>query len=237
MRAFSSGNSRSDSATAFSDERQQPLQVDVGEVALLDPGDRRDLAVRARQVLEHLPLDAADRLAPAFARCGAGAARAAADVVLGDPALRPGARDRREVDAELLREPAHERRRAHLVVASARGRAARLRGGSARLRGSAVPADHDEHASRRARRRLRRRGSARRRRPRATGSRPSSCRSRSRRAGRPRRSPGPPATSQRAISPSVRPSPRSGSLNSYATRGFLPDRVVAEDRVHALRAR
>src|SRR5204862_4671596 len=44
----------------------------------------------------------------------------------------------------------------------------------------------------------------------------------------------PSETSQRAISPSVRPSPRSGSLNSYATRGFLPDRTVPQDRVHAL---
>src|SRR5947209_11598824 len=45
----------------------------------------------------------------------------------------------------------------------------------------------------------------------------------------------PSETSQRAISPSVSPSPRSGSLNSYATRGFLPDRVVAENRVDAFR--
>ena len=53
-RAFSSGNSCSDSATRLEDERHEPLQVDVGEVALLDPGHGRDLAVRARQVLEHL---------------------------------------------------------------------------------------------------------------------------------------------------------------------------------------
>src|SRR5262249_19920661 len=46
----------------------------------------------------------------------------------------------------------------------------------------------------------------------------------------------PSCTSQRAISPSVNPSPRSGSLNSYATRGFLPDRPVAQDRVDALDA-
>src|SRR5207245_2073563 len=45
----------------------------------------------------------------------------------------------------------------------------------------------------------------------------------------------PSETSQRAISPSVNPSPRSGSLNSYATRGFLPDRAVAENRVDAFR--
>src|ERR1043166_899499 len=43
----------------------------------------------------------------------------------------------------------------------------------------------------------------------------------------------PSETSQRAISPSVSPSPRSGSLNSYATAGLLPNRVVAQHRVHA----
>jgi hypothetical protein len=46
-------------------QRQELLDVDVREVALLDPRDRRDLAVRPGEVLEHLPLDAADRLAPA----------------------------------------------------------------------------------------------------------------------------------------------------------------------------
>src|SRR5579864_4105088 len=45
----------------------------------------------------------------------------------------------------------------------------------------------------------------------------------------------PSCTSQRATSPSVRPSPRSGSLNSYATAAFLPESLVAEDGVHALR--
>src|SRR5579864_3919004 len=45
----------------------------------------------------------------------------------------------------------------------------------------------------------------------------------------------PSCTSQRAISPSVSPSPRSGSLNSYATAAFLPESLVAEDGVHALR--
>src|SRR2546422_6922270 len=45
----------------------------------------------------------------------------------------------------------------------------------------------------------------------------------------------PSSTSQRAISPSVNPSPRSGSLNSYATPGFLSDRAVSQHRVHAFR--
>src|SRR5262249_20734570 len=46
----------------------------------------------------------------------------------------------------------------------------------------------------------------------------------------------PSCTSQRAISPSVSPSPRSGSLNSYATARFLPDRAVRQHRMHALDA-
>ena len=47
-------------------ERDEPLQVDVREVALLDPRHGRDLAVRARQVLEHQPPDAAQRHARPF---------------------------------------------------------------------------------------------------------------------------------------------------------------------------
>ena len=94
--------------------RQQLLQVDVAEVGLLDPRDRGDL-VRAREVLEHLAADAADRLAPLRRRGRCGSA-AAADVGLGDSPLRPGAGDRREIDAELLREPPDERRRAHLLA-------------------------------------------------------------------------------------------------------------------------
>ena len=112
-------------------ERQEQLHVDAREVALLDPGDRRDLAVRAREVLEHLPLDPADRLAPAVLR---------PDVRLGDPPVRPGALDRRQVDAELLGEPAHKRRHAHLSGARLRAAvSAPLFGASRR------PADHDEH--------------------------------------------------------------------------------------------
>src|SRR4051794_25265629 len=46
----------------------------------------------------------------------------------------------------------------------------------------------------------------------------------------------PSVTSQRATSPSVRPSPRSGSLNSYAIRPWSlrePHRVVAQHRVRS----
>ena len=42
------------------DERHEPLEVDAGEVALLDPRHGGDL-VRARQVLEHLALHTPER--------------------------------------------------------------------------------------------------------------------------------------------------------------------------------
>ena len=85
-------------------ERDDPLQVDAGEVAFLDPGDGRNL-VRAGEVLEHLALDPANRLA-ALGLTGSDPA----DVLFGDAPLRAGAAERRKVDAELFREPAHERR-------------------------------------------------------------------------------------------------------------------------------
>ena len=47
-------------------ERQQQLQVDVREVALLDERDRRHLAVGLRQVLDDLPANPAHGLAPPF---------------------------------------------------------------------------------------------------------------------------------------------------------------------------
>src|SRR5207244_1240425 len=79
---------------------------DAGEVALLDPRDRWDLAVRARQVLEHLALHDADRLAPLAGRRLAGTA--AAHVQLGDPSLRPGALNLVQVHAELGRNAPNE---------------------------------------------------------------------------------------------------------------------------------
>ena len=45
--------------------RHEALEVDVGEVALLDPGDRRHLAVRAAHVLGDEAANTAQRLAPA----------------------------------------------------------------------------------------------------------------------------------------------------------------------------
>ena len=90
---------------------QQQLQVDVAEVGLLDPRDRGDF-VRTREVLEHLAANATDGLAPLRRRADCGSA--AADVALGDAPLRAGAGHRLEIDAELLRKPADERRRPHL---------------------------------------------------------------------------------------------------------------------------
>ena len=112
--------------------------------------------------------------------------------VLGDAALRPGACDGVEIDAELLGDPAHERGGAHLRAVGARTpRAGPLGRAVGSRSAAAVAADHDEHRADRDDVALARRGCSRRRRPPATGSRPSSCRSGSRRAGRPRRSPGP----------------------------------------------
>ena len=131
------------------DERDQQFRVDVREVALLDPRDGRDLAVRARQVLGDASAHAADRLAAAFGwgrarRCSAGHA---ADVLLGDPALRTGAGQRVEIDAELIRDPSDDGRRTDLAAARRerlRSRADALRWGSGDAVG-AVAADHDEH--------------------------------------------------------------------------------------------
>ena len=217
MRAFSSGNSCERRGDGLQRQRQQPLQVDVGEVALLDPGDRRDLAVRARQVLEHR---AASRRGSARAGLRLGGAAAAGAVPrTSSSVIRPCGPvpvDRREVDAELLRRAAG--RAASRGPSLALSRSARWLGPrfAAAPASAAAPsppittstrADRDDvalgdedlrHDAGRGRRDLDRR---------LVGLR-------SRRAGRPPRSPGPPATSQRAISPSVRPSPRSGSLNS-----------------------
>ena len=82
-------------------------------------------------------------------------------------------------------------------------------------RRGAFLADHDQHGPNRYELALAHEDARHLSRPRARESRPSSCRSAPRRAGRPRRFLAF-GTSQRAISPWVRPSPRSGSLNSYA---------------------
>ena len=74
---------------------------------------------------------------------------AGAHVLLGDPPLRAGATDAREVDTELSRDLAYERRRANLLAAlprSGRGRNGLLVLGNRRcLRDGSVAADDDEH--------------------------------------------------------------------------------------------
>ena len=93
----------------------------------------------SRHVLgDHAP-HTAQRLAPALSR-----RRRAADVFLGDAPLWARARERVQVDAELLRDLAHERCRA-----SFRGRRRLRDGGTLRLyprRAVArIAADDDEH--------------------------------------------------------------------------------------------
>ena len=69
----------------------------------------------ARHVLGDQAADAAQRLAPALCgsqRVAADMSRSgSADIGLGDPSARAGPGDRRRVDAELLGDPADERRR------------------------------------------------------------------------------------------------------------------------------
>ena len=128
---------------------------------------------------------------------------------------RSGARPASPARAQLRRLARRRRsQRRHVAVAGG-GTAASERTRLARL------ADDDELGADRGDLALGDEDPAARSRRTATGSRRSPCRSGSRRAGRPRRSPGPPATSQRATSPSVRPSPRSGSLNELATHAVI----------------
>src|SRR5207302_8375925 len=96
----------------------------VREVAFLDPGHCGYLPVRARQVLEHLPADSAQRdTRPFWTLLGAryrdmvGRVRSGTHIFLGDPPLRPGPGHRGEVDSELLSDFADERRCAHLRLA------------------------------------------------------------------------------------------------------------------------
>ena len=88
-----------------------PCVIESEEHCLTMARALRDLAMGAGQAVEHLPFDAANRLAPLRAR----APCRGPHVLLGDPSLRPRSPYRRRVDAELLREPAHERRCAHLL--------------------------------------------------------------------------------------------------------------------------
>ena len=100
------------------ERRHEQLQVDVREVALLDPGHGWHLAVRAHHVLCDQASNAAERLAPPFfdmpgpdpGRSGSALCRGP-DVGFRDPALRARPFEGIEVDAELLRDAAHQRGR------------------------------------------------------------------------------------------------------------------------------
>ena len=67
------------------DGREQTVERNALEVALLDPRHRRHLAMRARHVLGDHPADASQRLATPLGR---GARGGGAHVVLGDPPTR-----------------------------------------------------------------------------------------------------------------------------------------------------
>ena len=82
--------------------------------------------------------DAAQRLAPALVVGAVAGAGRGAHVVLGDPPPRAGAVDAREVDAELLRDPADERRRADAPRGRRHDRDDRLRRRGLRLRPSST---------------------------------------------------------------------------------------------------
>ena len=95
------------------DERQvaelAPGQGEVGEVALLDHGDGRHLAMRAGQMLGDRPPHAPQGLAPASRRPTGGRPH-------GGLGHRPVTGQRREVDAQLGGEPPHRRRGLHTTL-------------------------------------------------------------------------------------------------------------------------
>ena len=204
------------------------------EVALLDERDSGDLPVRAREVLDDLPPHPAQRLAAPvrdfvllqhklFAR-------RAPHVLLDDPAVRPCSAQRSQIDAHFLREPAHERRcldpvrRGRFVLLQhnlfgARAGSGSGCGGSRRGGFVAVGAVSRPGRCRRGRPGPRRRGCARPCRPPGDGISTVVLSVWISTSGASSAISSPSATSQRAISPSVSPSPRSGSLNSYAIGG------------------
>ena len=187
-----------------------------------------DLAVRAGQVLDDLPAHPAHGLAAALARaCVAAtqarpppAPRTSSSVIrpFGPvPSTKP---DRRRAPARSGARAASPDTPRLVLLEHELPPAPRVgRGGSGRRAGrrlGAVVADHDEHGADGDDLALADEDPRDRARPPVRGSRPSSCRSAISTSGSSSASSWPSATSQRAISPSVRPSPRSGSLNSYA---------------------
>ena len=105
MRALSSGKSRSEAAAAFERGGDEQVEVDAGEVALLDERHGRDLAVRALDLLDDRPPDPAHGDAPPL-----GGRRGRANVGLGHAPARTGSLDRRELDGELTCEPVQRER-------------------------------------------------------------------------------------------------------------------------------
>ena len=67
------------------DGREEPVQLDVLEVALLDPRDRGDLRVRAAHVLGYHAADAAQRLAPSLSAAPPPAAARTSSSVMRPP--------------------------------------------------------------------------------------------------------------------------------------------------------
>ena len=197
--------------------RQQQLQLDVRAVALLDERDRRDLVVRACQVLGDLAPHAAQLLAAAVGcRGAADGPAAAADVGLGDAPARPG---RRDASRDRHRAP---RRCAGRAASPGRGRSRparrRRRRSCVRLRGSglgrSVAADDDEHGADRHDLAVGDQDPRRRCPPAGDGISTVVLSVWISTSGWSSAISSPSATSQRATSPSVSPSPRSGSLNS-----------------------
>ena len=111
-RALSSGNRASGAGRGVDRERDEKPDVDAAEVALLDEGDGRHLAVRARHLLDDRAADAPDRdAAPVLG--GRGSRRGGANVVLHDPSARPAPAETDQLDAELPGQLPDGRRRPH----------------------------------------------------------------------------------------------------------------------------
>jgi DNA-binding CsgD family transcriptional regulator len=88
--------------------RDEPAEIDAGEVALLNERHGRHLALRAAHLLDDCPPDASHRDTPPLAR-----PRRGAHVRLDDPPLWAAALDCEQVDAELLGKLTHGRCRPH----------------------------------------------------------------------------------------------------------------------------
>ena len=100
--------------------------------------------MRARHVLRHQPPHSANRLPPSLPATSGGLTPRrgrGAHVPFGHASLRTCPDNGLEGDAELLREPPHQRCRAHLPVAAAR----RGRRRRPRLNLRAVRSDHDQN--------------------------------------------------------------------------------------------